>query len=118
MKGILHPRNDITINPSGNPSIRDLIGEVTTSRRQFLGVAASSAALASFGGLSGMLVPSIANAVPIAPLNGFGGIGFESIIFALDKDSAAVIYFDYSQDAPEGVVKNLVKILESITPVK
>jgi hypothetical protein len=46
------------------------------------------------------------------------GIGFEAIIVAIDKDSAAVIYFDYSQDAPEAVVKNLVKILESVTLAK
>lgn len=45
------------------------------------------------------------------------GIGFEAIIFAIDKDSAAVIYFDYAQDAPESVVKNLIKILESVRPV-
>jgi hypothetical protein len=46
------------------------------------------------------------------------GIGFEAIIFAVNKKSAAVIYFDYSQDAPEGVVKNLIKILESVTPAE
>ena len=28
----------------------------------------------------------------------------------------AVIYFDYSQDAPKSVVNNLVKILESFKP--
>ena len=26
MKGIHHPGNDVTINPSGNESIRDVIG--------------------------------------------------------------------------------------------
>ena len=78
MKGFLHPKNDVTINPSGNPSIRDLIAEITSTRRTFLGGVAGSTALASIGGLSALL-PSIANAVPIAPVNGFGGIGFESI---------------------------------------
>lgn len=45
-------------------------------------------------------------------------IGFEVIILAVDKDSAAVIYFDYPADAPEVVAKNLVKILESIKSAK
>lgn len=46
------------------------------------------------------------------------GIGFEAIILAVDKDSAAVIYFDYAQDAPKSVVDSLVKILESVKLVK
>ncbi len=45
-------------------------------------------------------------------------IGFEAIILAVDKDSAAVIYFDYAQDAPKSVVDNLVKILESVKLTK
>ena len=44
------------------------------------------------------------------------GIGFEAIILPVSKDRAAVIYFDYSQDAPKSVVNNLVKILESFKP--
>lgn len=46
------------------------------------------------------------------------GIGFEAIVLVADKHSAAVFYYDYSQDAPEAVVKNLVKILESVKPAK
>jgi hypothetical protein len=46
------------------------------------------------------------------------GVGFEAIILPIDKDSAAIIYFDYAQDSPESVVKSLVKILESIKLVK
>lgn len=46
------------------------------------------------------------------------GIGFEAIVLVVDKDSAAVIYFDYSQDAPEKVAKQLVNILKSVKPAK
>ena len=45
-------------------------------------------------------------------------IGFEAIVVVVDKDSAAVIYYDYAQDAPESVTKRLVKILESVKPAK
>ena len=36
MKGIKHPKNDLTINPSGNPSIHDVIARVDPSRRLFI----------------------------------------------------------------------------------
>jgi hypothetical protein len=46
------------------------------------------------------------------------GIGFEAIVLVVDKDSAAVIYYDYSQDAPEKVGKQLINILKSVKPAK
>lgn len=45
------------------------------------------------------------------------GIGLYTIILPVSKDRAAVVYFDYSQDAPKSVVNNLVKILDSFKPV-
>lgn len=36
MKGTQHPRNDVTINPSGNESIHDVIGRTDPGRRTFL----------------------------------------------------------------------------------
>ena len=45
-------------------------------------------------------------------------IGFEAIVLVPKKDNAAVIYYDYAKDAPESVAKRLVKILESVKPVK
>lgn len=36
MKGNKHPTNDITINPSGNESILDVIARANESRRDFL----------------------------------------------------------------------------------
>ncbi len=80
MKGPKHPRNDLTINPSNNPSIRDVIAEVDSSRRQFLRQSVSAAAVASVAGGMGMSVfPSAASAAPVAAVNGFAGIGFDSI---------------------------------------
>ena len=46
------------------------------------------------------------------------GIGFEALVLAVTETRAVIIYFDYSQDAPEEVVKRLVKILESVKPAK
>ena len=36
MKGKQHPKNDLSLNPSGNPSIHDVLQQVDTSRRQFV----------------------------------------------------------------------------------
>ncbi len=81
MKGNKHPQNDVTINPSGNPSIRDLISQIDLDRRHFLSTAVHASALAAVSGLStaGLLLPGTVEAAPILPSNGFGGIGFESI---------------------------------------
>lgn len=34
MKGSQHPKNDATLNPSGNPSIHDVIAQVDPIRRE------------------------------------------------------------------------------------
>ena len=79
MKGKQHPANDVTINPSSNESIRDVIARTDMGRRHFLKTAMSASMLAAFGGISmGGLIRSVqAAAIPAA--NGFAGIGFESI---------------------------------------
>jgi hypothetical protein len=46
------------------------------------------------------------------------GIGFEAMVVVVKGKKAAVIYYDYSEDAPDAVVKQLVKILESVKPAK
>ena len=50
MKGVSHPTNDVSLNPSSSHSIRDVIDHVDAGRRQFIqgGV---GAALAGLGGL-------------------------------------------------------------------
>jgi hypothetical protein len=40
------------------------------------------------------------------------------MVVVVKEKKAAVIYYDYAQDAPEAVVKQLVKILESVKPTK
>ena len=79
MKGIKHPKNDLTINPSGNPSIHDVIARVDPSRRLFLKGSVGAGALAAAGGftLSGLVGTVEAAPIPAGP--GFPGIGFESI---------------------------------------
>lgn len=80
MKGNKHPRNELTINPSNNLSIHDVIAHLDPSRRQFLKQSISAAALASVAGGMGMSAfKREASAAPIAAANGFAGIGFESI---------------------------------------
>lgn len=79
MKGKSHPTNDVSLNPSGNLNIRDVIDRVDVSRRRFVQGSVSSVALATAGGLSlGGLVNTV-SAAPVAPGLGFPGIGFESI---------------------------------------
>ncbi|MBD2438122.1 PhoX family phosphatase [Nostoc sp. FACHB-110] len=79
MKGSLHPKNNVTLNPSGNESIRDVINRVSMSRRRFIVTAASASALTVVGEVSigGFLRSVEAAPIPVKP--GFGGIGFKSI---------------------------------------
>ena len=86
MKGLLHPTNDVSLNPSSNPSIRDVVDAVPMSRRRFVQGGASAAALVSAGGLTlGGLVSTV-HAAPVPASAGFPGIGFESIPPSLDID--------------------------------
>ena len=52
MKGVSHPTNDVSLNPSSNHSIRDVIGQVDADRRQFIRGGVGAAALAAAGGLT------------------------------------------------------------------
>ena len=86
MKGTSHPTNDLTINPSGNESIHDVIGRIDPSRRLFIKGGVGGAALATAGGLTlGGLVGAV-QAAPVAAGTGFPGIGFESIPASVDID--------------------------------
>ncbi len=79
MKGHLHPKNDITINPSGNESILDVIGRVSMKRRRFITTTAAATAATVFSdiAISGFL--QTVEAAPVPAGLGFAGIGFESI---------------------------------------
>lgn len=79
MKGHLHPKNDITINPSGNESILNVIGRVSMKRRRFVMTTAAASAATVFSdiAISGFL--QTVEAAPVTAGLGFGGIGFESI---------------------------------------
>jgi len=79
MKGHSHPKNDVSLNPSSNPSIRDVIDSVAATRRQFVKGGVGAAALSAAGGLTlGGLVGTV-HAAPVPAGPGFPGIGFESI---------------------------------------
>jgi uncharacterized protein len=77
VKGKQHPTNDLTINPSRNESISDVIERATLDRRGFIKQGVGSAAALTIGSV----VPfgQQALAAPIPPANGFGGIGFDSV---------------------------------------
>jgi secreted PhoX family phosphatase len=79
MKGHLHPKNNVTINPSGNESILDVIGRVSMKRRRFITTTAAATAATVFSdiAISGFL--QTVEAAPVPAGLGFGGIGFESI---------------------------------------
>ncbi len=94
MKGASHPKNDVSLNPSANESIRSVIDAVDANRRQFIKGGVSAAALASVGGITlGGLVNTV-QAAPVPPGPGFPGIGFESIpaqTRALNGSATAVL---------------------------
>jgi secreted PhoX family phosphatase len=79
MKGIQHPTNDETINPSGNESIRDVLERTDVGRRRFIKTAAGASALAAFGGVSLTGIVGSVEAAPLPAGNGFAGIGFDSV---------------------------------------
>ena len=83
MKGTSHPRNDVSLNPSGNPSIHDVIEQAGPSRRQFIQGGVGGVALAAAGGLTlGGLINTV-HAAPVPGGPGFPGIGFESVPVSL-----------------------------------
>lgn len=90
MKGKQHPTNEVTINPSANESIRDVIARTPLSRRQFLRTGVDAGVLAAIGGVTmhGIIRTVEASVVPPSP--GFGGIGFESIPASLAPVADAV----------------------------
>ncbi|QPF73077.1 PhoX family phosphatase [Roseateles sp. DAIF2] len=79
MKGIKHPRNDQTLNPSGNVSIHTVIDAVDDSRRLFVKGSASASALAAAGGLTLSGLSATVEAAPVPASLGFPGIGFENV---------------------------------------
>jgi secreted PhoX family phosphatase len=76
MKGSSHPKNDVTLNPSCNESIHEIIGRVDHSRRRFVQGGIGAAALAGAGGLT---LAGLARTVEAAPAYGLPGIGFTGI---------------------------------------
>jgi uncharacterized protein len=79
MKGIRHPKNDETLNPSNNESIHEVLSRVGDSRRRFIRSSTSAAALSAVGGLTLSGFVRSVEAAPIPASTGFPGIGFESI---------------------------------------
>jgi uncharacterized protein len=87
MKGVFHPQNDISLNRSANPSIRDVIEQTDPSRRRFIQGSVGSAALAAAGGLTMSGFVQSVQAAPVPPSLGFPGIGFESIPASLRQST-------------------------------
>ena len=54
MKGLQHPKNDVSLNASGNESIHDVIAKVDVSRRQFVRGGVGAGALAAAGDVDGV----------------------------------------------------------------
>jgi uncharacterized protein len=73
MTSVFHPDNDQSINPSANPSIRDVI-DVFTGRRAFLQGTLAAGVLAGLGGFS-----RSALAYTSSPSPGGGGITFAGV---------------------------------------
>jgi secreted PhoX family phosphatase len=90
MKGQSHPTNDVSLNPSSNESIQEVISRVALGRRQFLQGGIGAAALASAGGLTLAGLLRTVEAKPVAANFGFAGIGFESVPASLAPVADAV----------------------------
>lgn len=88
MKGLSHPKNDVSLNPSTNPTIRDVIDAVSTTRRQFVQGGVGAAALSAAGGLTLSGLVNTVHAAPVPASQGFPGIGFESIPASLATNGA------------------------------
>jgi len=73
MSSSMHPDNDLTINPSGNTSIRDVMAQFKC-RRNFLKGSLGMAAVATLGGFA-----SPAQAYPVSPTPAGGGINFTGL---------------------------------------
>ena len=91
MKGVNHPTNDLSLNDSGNASIRDVIERTDIGRRQFVQGSLGSAALAAAGGLTMTGLVQTVQAAPVPPSLGFPGIGFDSVPAAVVPLADAVI---------------------------
>jgi len=79
MKGSSHPRNDRSLNGSGNLSILDVIDRVDASRRRFVQGGIGASALGAAGGLTlGGFVGTV-QAAPVPPAPGFAGFGFANV---------------------------------------
>jgi uncharacterized protein len=80
MKGNSHPKNDVTINPSANESIHQVIERVDQSRRQFVQTGIGATALATAGGLT---LAGLTRTVEAHGAGGYGagnpGIGFTPV---------------------------------------
>ncbi len=84
MKGINHPTNDLTLNPSGNESILDVAERASASRRQFIKGAASAPMLAAAGGLTlSGLTGTVQAATTACAATTTVGIGFANLPAAL-----------------------------------
>ena len=75
MSSMQHPDNDLTINPSGNESIRDVMDRFT-GRRNFIKGSLATATFASLGGFS---LESLANGAYTGSPSPAGGIGFTGV---------------------------------------
>ncbi|BAY39873.1 twin-arginine translocation pathway signal [Nostoc sp. NIES-2111] len=101
MKGRFHPKNNVTINPSRNESILDVIDRMSMSRRKFIFTAASASVMTVVGEASiGGFLQSV-EASPIPKSRGFAGIGFKSIPPNLFNSSTGLLQKDLVS-VPEG----------------
>ena len=78
MKGINHPTNDLTLNPSGNESILEVAQRADAGRRRFIKGAASAPMLAAAGGLTLSGLTQTVKAATCAA-NSTVGIGFDNL---------------------------------------
>ena len=103
MKGAQHPKNDVSLNPSGNESILDVIERADPARRRFLRSTLSAGALSAAGGvtLGGFSAAVSADTTCVGTVGGinFDNLPAERITNVVRNTSDAIVSYTPVADA-------------------
>src|SRR5690606_15639433 len=100
--GSAHPKNDVTINPSSNETIHEVIERVDISRRSFVQTSIGGAALMTAGGLT------LGGLTRTVEAHGLGGPSWSSPGISFTPVPASIVPLADRVTVPEGYTANLL----------